>query len=208
MAQTVLYNLQPSPNSKKVRLALGFKGIPYETVQVDPMDRASVVKVSGQPLTPMLTHGSTVVFDSSAILRYLEANVQREPRLFSEDYDTMQAIERWEGYARTELGPPVGALFGQFFAEAVDGAVVAKAKASFNDAARKLEKSLNSDGWLVGSAPTAADITCAAWLGLAQLSPEQASSGPLTGFFSENLHLDSELQRLRGWYRSIDKHDA
>jgi glutathione S-transferase len=208
MAQTVLYNLQPSPNSKKVRLALGFKGIPYETVQVDPMDRATVVKVSGQPLTPVLTHGSTVIFDSSAILRYLEANVAREPRIFSEDYETMQAIEKWEGYARTELSRPVGALFGQFFAESVDEAVVATANASFNDAARQLQKSLNSDGWLVGKSPTAADISCASWFGLALLSPEQASSHPIYGFFSENLQLDAELQRLRGWYRSIDKYDT
>ena len=208
MAPLVLYNLQPSPNSKKVRLALGFKGIAHETVQADPMDRTAVVKVSGQPLTPVITHGDTVIFDSSAILRYLEANVKREPRLFSADYETMQAIERWEAFARTELAPPVGALFGQFFAQGVDKGVVAAANASFNDAARRLEKGLSSDGWLVGSTPTAADITCASWFGLSLLSPEQASVHPICGFFSENLHLDTEFQKIRGWYRSIDKYDA
>ena len=207
MANVTLYNLQPSPNSKKVRLALGYKGIPYETIHVDPQDRASVVAVSGQPLTPVLKHGETVVFDSGAILRYLDANVKREPRLYSAEYDTMKAIEGWESFARTELGPHVGAIFGQFFAETRDPSALTKANAGFNDAARRLEKKLNSDGYLVTKAPTAADISCAAWFGLSLLSPEQASSHPVLGFFSENLKLDSELQAARTWFRSIDKFD-
>ena len=208
MSSIVLYNLQPSPNSKKVRLALGYKGISYETVQVDPMERAAVLEVSGQPLTPVLKHGDTVIFDSSAILRYLEANVKREPRLYSEDYDTMQAIERWENNGRSEFGPHVGSLFGQFFSGSPDASSLEKAGSAFNEAARRLEKSLNSDGYLVGAAPTAGDISCAAWLGLSLLSPEQASSQPIMAYFAENLRLDPECQRLRSWYRSIDKYDV
>src|SRR5205085_11287493 len=98
MESIQLWDLGPSPNSKKVRLALGYKGVTYEKVSVDPMDRQKVVDLSGQPLTPVLVHGKTVVFDSSAILRYIEANVKREPRLFSSDYDTMKRIEKWEAY--------------------------------------------------------------------------------------------------------------
>ena len=208
MSPIVLYNLQPSPNSKKVRLALGYKGIAHETVHIDPMDRQAVIDVSGQPLTPVLKHGDTVIFDSSAILRYLEANVKREPRLYSADYETMQSIERWESFGRGQFGPSIGQIFGQFFSGSPDPATLAKASSDFNETARQFEKSINSDGYLVGAALTAGDITCAAWVGLSVLSPEQASTHPIMAFFAENLRLDPECQRLRTWFRSIDKFDA
>ena len=208
MPPIVLYDLHPSPNSKKVRLALGYKGIDHETVAVDPQDRASIVEISGQPLTPVLKHGDTVIFDSASILRYLEANVKREPRLYSADYDTMKAIERLESQGNRELGPAVGAMFGQFFAGSPDPSALAKANDDFNAAARTLEKSLNGDGYLIGSAPTAGDLVCASWIGLSVLSPEQQSVHPIMAFFAQNLRLDPECQRLRSWYRSIDKFDA
>lgn len=202
-----LYNLGPSPNSTKVRLALGLKGIAHDVVNVNPGDRSEVVKVSGQPLTPVLTHGDTVVFDSSAILRYLEANVKREPRLYSEDYEQMKAIEGWESWARTDLAPGVGQLFGQFFADTRDETVVAKCVASVNAAAKHLESSIKPSGFLVGDHASAADITTAAWLSLGFLSPEASSSHPMLGFFHERLSIDPERQALRRWYQGIARYD-
>jgi glutathione S-transferase len=202
-----LYNLGPSPNSTKVRYALGFKGIPYETIHVDPQDREAVVKISGQPLTPVLTHGDTVIFDSSAILRYLEANVKREPRLFSADYDEMQAIERWESWTRTSLSPHVGQLFGQFFAESRDKDAIRKAVTAINEAGRHLESSLSPSGWLVGDRTTAGDVTAAAWFSLGYLTPEAAKSHPILEYFRENLTLDPERRALRSWWQSISRHD-
>lgn len=202
-----LYNLGPSPNSKKVRLALGLKGLDHEVIHVDPADRTAVVEISGQPLTPVLAHGDTIVFDSSAILRYLDANVKREPRLFSSDRDEMRAIEGWENWTRTELSPGVGMLFGQFFAGSTDKAVVQQAVGKVNAAARHLERSLTPSGWLVGSGPTAADVTAAAWLSLGFLTPAAAASHPILTFFQDALTIDPELQGVRRWYQALDAHD-
>lgn len=202
-----LYNLGPSPNSKKVRLALGLKGLAHEVVHVDPADRTPVVEISGQPLTPVLTHGDTIVFDSSAILRYLDANVKREPRLFSSDRDEMRAIEGWESWTRTDLAPGVGMLFGQFFSGSHDKAIVQQAVGKVNDAARHVERSLKPSGWLVGDRPTAADVTTAAWLSLGFLSPEAGASHPILGFFQGALTIDPELQGVRRWYQSLDGYD-
>lgn len=202
-----LYNLGPSPNSTKIRLALGYKGIPHEVVNVNPADRQDIVKLSGQPLTPVLTHGDTVIFDSSAILRYLEANVKREPRLFSADYDQMKAIEGWEAWSRTQLGPTIGSVFGQFFAATKDPAVIAQANAGINEAAKHLESKLGPSGHLCGDAPTAADLTCAAGFGLALQSPEAASKHPVLQYFHENLKIDPERRELRRWFQSIDRYD-
>jgi glutathione S-transferase len=201
-----LYDLGPSPNSKKVRLALGYKGIPYERVAVDPADRAAVVRLSGQPLTPVLAHGETVIFDSGAILRYLEANVKREPRLFSEDYDRMKAIEGWEAWARTDLAPGIGRLFGQYFATEKDSAAAASAVAMVNAAARHLESKLDGP-FLCGDSLTAADVTCASWLSLGWLTPAQAAGSPILEFFRATLALDPERTTLRRWFDSVDRYD-
>ena len=44
-----LYELPPSPNSTKVRMALRLKGIPFDPIKVDPADRGNVVEATGQP---------------------------------------------------------------------------------------------------------------------------------------------------------------
>jgi glutathione S-transferase len=207
MESIQLWDLGPSPNSKKVRLALGYKGVPYEKKSVDPMDRAKIVEISGQPLTPVLVHGKTIVFDSGAILRYIEANVKREPRLFSADYDEMKRIETWEAYAKKDIGPHVGTIFGAIFGGPKDPPLLKKAAESFNDAVRRLEGDLGPDGWLIGSAPTAADICCAAWIGLSLVTPEQAASSPVLAFFAENLRLDPSLEKARRWYETLDRYD-
>jgi len=77
-----LWELTPSPNNIKVRMALRFKGIEFEQVLVDPIDRAPVLAVSGQELTPVIEDRGIVLNDSEAILQYLDANYPETPRLF------------------------------------------------------------------------------------------------------------------------------
>ena len=202
-----MWDLGPSPNSKKVRVALGYKGIPHERIAVSPTDRADIVRISGQPLTPIIQHGDVVMFDSSAICRYLEANVQKEPRLFSADYGEMSAIERWEMFARTRLGAGGGPLFGEFFSETRDPEKLLRANESFNAAAQELEAGLDADGWLVGKSMTMGDVACASWIAMSLVTPEQAASSPLLAFFAEHLHLDPARGKVRDWYWSIDRHD-
>jgi glutathione S-transferase len=108
-----LYHLVGSPNCMKARIALAYKGLSYESNVIDPKDRSEVVKLSGQPFTPVLVHDDCVLFDSSAILRYLDANFRSTKPLFSSDYDTMRAIERMERFGRNELSEPIGIAFRQ-----------------------------------------------------------------------------------------------
>ncbi len=76
------WELTPSPNNIKVRMALRFKGIDFEQIIVDPLDRAPVIEVSGQELTPVIEDRGIVLNDSEAILQYLDANYPDTPRLF------------------------------------------------------------------------------------------------------------------------------
>jgi glutathione S-transferase len=202
-----LWDLGPSPNSKKVRLALGFKGVDYERIAVDPADRDAVVEVSGQPLTPVLAHGETIIYDSGAILRYLDANVKTGPRLFSETREGMKEIEGWEAWSRQQLGSQVGTLFGQAFAEVRSPEVIAAVNERFNALAGELEGELGETSTLVGDRHTAADIFCASYVSLAVMTPSQAASHPILSFFAESLQLDQRYEKLREWYRAINKFD-
>jgi glutathione S-transferase len=67
-----LFQIPFSHNSIKVRRVLALKGLAYERENVNPAFRTRLIKVSGQPLTPVLVDGARVISDSTAILLYLE----------------------------------------------------------------------------------------------------------------------------------------
>ncbi|MDH3285171.1 MAG: glutathione S-transferase [Acidobacteriota bacterium] len=79
------FELAPSPNNTKVRMALRYKGIDFEATPVDPRDRSAVVAASGQELTPVIEDRGFVLNDSEAILQYLDASYRGTPRLFPAD---------------------------------------------------------------------------------------------------------------------------
>ena len=58
------WELPPSPNSTKIRMALRFKGLDFEARSIDPEDRSPLVELSGQELTPVIRDGSMVLNDS------------------------------------------------------------------------------------------------------------------------------------------------
>jgi glutathione S-transferase len=76
-----VYRIPYSTNVERVALALGFKGLAVEWIDVDPGDRAPVRAASGQDLVPVLEHGELVITDSTRILHHLDA-LQPDPPLF------------------------------------------------------------------------------------------------------------------------------
>ena len=70
-----------STNVERVSLALAHKGVEAEAIEVDPDDRAEVVRVSGQDLVPVADFDGEIVADSPAILRRLEELASRSAAL-------------------------------------------------------------------------------------------------------------------------------
>jgi len=199
-----LYHLPPSPNSVKARIALNYKQLPFESVPIglDDQERAVLVEVSGQPLSPVLKHGETVVYDSRAILRYLECNFRDTPRIFSPDHDTMQEIEGLENWARTELSEPVGTIFAQARAEDPDLETCRQASEQLTERAGAIEERLEDAPFLMGDSLTTADITAAPVVGMAMVTEEQVQAmgnHPLARFFFENFRLGEGRDRTRDW---------
>jgi glutathione S-transferase len=73
-----VYRIPFSTNVERVALALAYKELAVEWVDVPTADRSEVVRVSGQELVPVLDDDGHIVADSEAILRYLE---ERRPEL-------------------------------------------------------------------------------------------------------------------------------
>jgi len=150
-------------NNFKVRIALGYKKIPYTYHKIDPADRSGILRISGQHLTPVMVHGDRVLFDSAAILRYLDANFPATPKLYGKSFQDQWAIEDLETFARFTLASPMTSIVHhRKSGGTVDEAMQSRAQAAFSAAATELAERLGGRPWLVGDAMTAADITAAA----------------------------------------------
>lgn len=204
-----LYQLGASPNSIKVRLALGLKKLPCQVIDTDPTDDSKIVALSGQALRPILVHGGRTIYDSHAILRYLDANWRVGPRLFGgDDADAQHEIEDWEQFARDELGAVIGMIFGQFFAPTKDPAQLEAARAQLAKACARVEEALGKSTYLMGAQPNAADCTLAAFVGHALLDPARQAS-PVMKFFAEHLRLPAQgFDRTRAWAKRVLAHDC
>jgi glutathione S-transferase len=79
-----LYGIPYSTNVERVSLALAFKGLEVEYVEIDPEDRLPVRNLSGQDRVPVLVEDGRVIADSTVILDYLEERYP-EPPLYPAD---------------------------------------------------------------------------------------------------------------------------
>jgi len=202
-----LYHIPPSPNSMKARIALAFKKLPYEKIPVNPTDRSDVVRLSRQPLTPIMLHGETVVYDSEAILRYLDANFKDTPSLLSENYEEMRSIEQWETFARYELRQPVDIVFREFFATKRDPDAPAQASRMLDEMTGCIEDQLIQSPWLVSDRMTIADVTAAPYVYYGMLPREAVESSPVAKFFAQSLRLGKNREKTRGWVERVMAYD-
>jgi glutathione S-transferase len=207
LSPITLWQLAPSFNSRKVRFALGIKGAAYDCIEVGDANQDEVIEVSGQPLTPVLRHGDVVMFDSGAIVRYIDANIPG-PRLFSAKIDEMRVIEEWEGRSRSLVLDPYLQIVRLVRSGQADGEAIASARDKFFDGARQVEAALNSAGYLIADRPTAADIFCGSYLAYGFLTAAEAGSRPAMLWALNNLSLAEPLPQLALWFEQLRRLDS
>jgi glutathione S-transferase len=101
-----LFRAPFSTNVERVALALAYKGLEVESVEISYDDRSPVIDVSGQPLVPVLVDGEEVVFDSTRILRHLEERWP-DPPLFPHDPARRAELDVFlEWFNEVWKGPP------------------------------------------------------------------------------------------------------
>ncbi|MFZ1889441.1 MAG: glutathione S-transferase family protein [Candidatus Binataceae bacterium] len=87
-----LYQFAGSPYCAKVRKILDFKGIDYEIVEVDYLERKELLAVSDQLMVPALTlDGGETIVDSTRIAVRLE-ELQPEPTLLPSGWRGMHRM--------------------------------------------------------------------------------------------------------------------
>ncbi|MFC1746538.1 glutathione S-transferase family protein [Candidatus Riflebacteria bacterium] len=207
MKKLTLFEIGPSPNCMKARLALNLKGLEYEKVAIDFQNRSRVIEVSTQPLVPVLKHGDTVIFDSRGILRYLDANVKKEPRLYSDDSMKLRVIEGWEDYANTELFKSLGMAFHQALAEEKDEIIISSANQLLASLTEKIENALQEKPFLLGNEICAADITAVPILFYTVIPAEKVPDNPISQFISANLKLGTGREKTREWVEKVAELD-
>lgn len=200
-----LFDLAPSPNNFKVRLAAALKGIEYERVPIMNADRSAVIEATGQSLTPAIAHGDVKLFDSHAIVRYLDGNFAG-PKLFPLEREAHQAVEKWELMALTELRKPVGMAFGQLFSDSPDADVLRQANDVAQQVSAPIEEALANSPYLVDDAITAADVFCATMLHYTCVPEADQKPDSIAGFFGTAIQLGPDRQRTREWCGRLMAH--
>jgi glutathione S-transferase len=76
---------RPSPFSWRIRYALTHKGLDVEYRPTRFADVATIKRLSGQHLVPIIIDGTTVVHDSWRIATYLEERFPDRPALFGDN---------------------------------------------------------------------------------------------------------------------------
>ncbi|MDF1667013.1 MAG: glutathione S-transferase family protein [Planctomycetota bacterium] len=208
MTQLTLFTLPPSPHNIKIRLALKLKGLEYKTVAVQGFEgREEIVKVSGQPLTPVLQDGDKVIYDSFGIIRYLDANYP-EPRIFSADRETQQAIQGWEKFALNDLGSALGLVAGQAFSGQVNDDATKQAQEILKAQVLKVEEALKDSDYLLGDTITAADLTVVPFLKYPAADHSGYPEGTPFRFVAERLSIDPAHTKTLAWIERVLALDA
>lgn len=165
---SVLYGIPLSTFTRKIRLALGEKGVAYELRPV-AMGRQSAELKALHPLgkVPVYQSGDTVIPDSSVIIAWLE-RVHPEPALYPADArDYAQALFL-EEYADTRLREGIAPVFYErtlkrlYQKQPPDEAVLARAWPILEECADYFESCLGEGPYIVGERLSVADIAIGA----------------------------------------------
>ena len=203
-----LLEFHRSPNAVKVRVALGYKGLDFETREMAAADRAPMIEAAGWPMIPILIDGHVVMRDSTAILHYLEANYRHTPSLTPESRDEIRTAETLLANVSPEilrhqwrLSPEIRKPEAERDLETIEAAREALVAST-----ERLERRLSSRPWLVGEAMSIYDIVLACNLIPAHPPRRFVEQSPIWEFFDRHFRVDGD-SRLAAWIDAVLEHD-
>ena len=144
-----LYSVPVSTNVERVTLALAYKGLAAEHVEVPSDDRSEVVRVSGQELVPVLEADGEVVADSTAILEWLEARFP-EPPLYPREPARRAEVQVFVDWFNLVWKRPANAAADQLESVAPDLELVERSHAELRASLDVFEALLDGREYLFG----------------------------------------------------------
>lgn len=162
-----LYNYTLSGSCYKVRLLLGFLGLDYEAQAVDfypGQEHKTLDFLDINPLgqLPVLEDGDLRLRDAQAILAYLAHRYDDSGQWLPRAPEAYGAVMMWLMFAGGEMMAASAARLHDVLGYDLDiDDARAKAHAAFRVLEDHLtERALAGGTWIVGDAPTIADVAC------------------------------------------------
>ena len=157
-----LYWGSGSPFAWRVMLALEWKKIPYVSNLISfskgEHKAPAFVAMNPRGKVPVLKDGDVTLYESLAILNYLEKK-QPEPALLGRSPAETGAIWRHISECVHYFAPAASSVIVPvFFGGVGEKAEAMKAAATLHNELARLEKILESADWLVGDKPSGADL--------------------------------------------------
>jgi len=196
-----LYRIPFSTNVERVALALAFKGLDAEPVEVDPQDRTAVAAVSGQELVPVLDDDGRIVSDSTRILEYLEERYPDPPLYPREPARRAECVLFVDWFNRVWKVAP-NAIEAELRQVNPDGARVATLGAEMARSLDLFESLLSDRDYLLGEF-SAADCAAFPFLKYA-LVHDPDDEELFHSVLVENLPLGVGHPRVAAWIRRMD----
>jgi glutathione S-transferase len=197
-----LYRVPFSTNVERVSLALGHKGLEAEWVDVDPVDRSEVERLSGQPLVPVLVENGHVVVDSTEIIRYLEKQ-EPVPSLWPDEPARRAELDVFLDWFNRVWKRPPNAIEAERGKPEPNQALLAELGSELSGSLALFEELLTGRDYLLGKFG-AADCAAFPFLKYA-LTYDERDTEPFHLILREFLVLD-EHSRIEGWIRRVDEH--
>jgi len=155
MTSIKVYGVPPSTFTRAVRMGCHEKGIDYELVPTFP-NTVGALNPFGK--IPAMTHGDVTLFESSAILRYLD-NAFAGPKLWPADVRAAALVDQWVGAACDSLlNSAQRYLASRFNFLPVPAEMTKKYLDKTRDVLPVFDRQLAKTRYLAGDTLTAADL--------------------------------------------------
>jgi maleylpyruvate isomerase len=197
-----LYRIPFSTNVERIALALAYKQVDVEWVDVDPDDRSAVVAISGQELVPVLVDGDLVLHDSPRILEHLEQRFP-EPPLFPAEVARNEELRTFLDWFNLVWKRPPNLIATEEQKPAPDRELIAELEGRITASLDRFEALLAGRDYLFGDQPTAADVTAFPFLKYALLWTD-GDPDRFHEILRETMPIGDRYPRLEAWIRRVD----
>jgi glutathione S-transferase len=201
-----LYWGSGSPFSWRVMLALQYKGLAYDSqlLHFDKQEHQSpqMLKLNPRGRVPVLKDGDYVVFESVAILYYLDLKYPAQPifGLTPEEAGViMRVICEFQSYAEPSLQRITAAIFENRVTDDIDALTDAMHVVARE--ARTIEGRLSKEQWIVGDNYTALDMVIFPWIQLLRRALNKPAAAELGARF---LPMERNYPALARWIERIE----
>jgi glutathione S-transferase len=201
-----LYWGSGSPFSWRVLLALEHKRLPYESqlLHFDKQEHQSpqMLKLNPRGRLPVLKDGDYVIFESVAILYYLDTKYPQTPifGLNPEEAGViMRVICEFQAYAEPSVQKIIAAIFADQVADDIDA--LTDAMHLVGREARTIEGRLSKEEWIVGANYSALDMVIFPWIQWLRRALDQAAAAELGARF---LPMETHYPALARWIHRIE----